>query len=144
MTIKEQLMNDMKEAMKAREMDKLGTIRFLMSEIKNYEIDNGAQDDAGIEKVIAGQIKKMNDAVVDYEKGGRSDLVEGEQAKIVVLKKYLPEQLSDNELKTVIEEKIAQLGKENMGMIIGAVTKEVGSKADGSRVAALVRETFAN
>ena len=95
MTLKQQLMEDMKSAMKAHDTVKLGAIRFLQAELRNVEIDHGEQDDAGIQKIVARQIKQMKDAISDYQKGDRQDLVDAEAAKITVLEAYLPQQMSD-------------------------------------------------
>ena len=134
-TIKKQLIEDMKEAMKARESVRLGVVRFLMSEIKNYEIDNGEQDDAGIQRLVASQVKKMKEAIEEFEKAGRSDLVEEELPKVAVLEGYLPEQMSDEELEKIVGEVMAEMGEvKNVGQVIGAVMKKVAGKADGGRV----------
>ncbi len=140
MSLKSQLMEDMKQAMKERDMAKLGTIRFLISEIKNVEIDTGEQDDAGIQKIIIRQIKQMRDALADFEKGGREDIVTQEKAKIVVLEAYMPKQLSDEELEEVVDESIAQSEDKNMGKIIGEVVKRTQGLAEGGRVSAMVRQ----
>lgn len=153
MDIKAQLIEDMKQAMKAKDTVRLGVVRFLRSEIKNYEIDNGDQDDAGVLKIIASQTKKIKDALVDFKAAGREDLVSEEEAKVVILESYLPEQMSDDELKELVskiidasEDKVSSEGKENalgqkdIGKLIGAVIKEVGGRADGGRVSAIVRE----
>ncbi len=133
----------MKSAMRAREMDKLTTIRFILSEIKNFEIDNGEQDDAGVQKVIASQVKKMNDAINEFSAAGRTDLVDDEKAKVAVLAAYLPEQLSDAELQKIVDETVAVMGKDNQGALIGAVMKKVAGRADGGRVSNLVRAALA-
>lgn len=145
MSLKQQLTEDMKTAMKARDMKTLGSIRFFLSELKNFEIDNGEQDDAGIQKLIAKQIKQMNDAIEEYKKGDRMDLVEEEVEKIKVIEKYLPAQLSDEELRSVVEEVIAGMGDNPvMGPVIGAVKSKVGNNADGGRVAGMVKEVLGN
>lgn len=145
MSLKQQLMEDMKSAMKARDMKTLGAIRFFLSELKNYEIDHGEQDDAGIEKLVSKQIKQMRDAIQDYKNGDRMDLAEEEEAKVKVIEKYLPEQMSDDELKSIVESVISQLGEgAQMGPVIGAVKAKVGNKADGGRVAGMVKEVLGN
>ena len=144
MSLKDQLLADMKTAMKARDKVTLGAIRFFLSEIKNYEIDHGPQDDEGIIKLASKQIKQMKDAIQEYKKGNRDDLVEAEEQKIKVLEKYLPAQLSDEELQKIVEEAVSQAGDQaNMGQVIGAVRAKVGSRADGSRIAALVKQALA-
>lgn len=143
-TIKTQLLEDMKTAMRAHETESLGIIRYLMSEIKNYEIDNGEQDDTGIQRLTASQIKKMRDAIEEFKTAGRDDLVQAEEAKIAVLEKYLPAQLSDEELAQTVATVIAELGADqaqaNPGQTIGAVMKKVAGQAEGQRVKAMVAQ----
>jgi len=143
MSLKLQLTEDMKQAMRAKDTVTLGAIRFLMADIKNFEIDHGEQDDLGVQKIIAKQIKQMKDAMVDYEKGGRTDLVRAEQAKIDVIAKYLPAQLSDEEITTLIQTAIATTRDKNMGKIIGQVMAQAQGKADGGRVSTLVKTLLA-
>lgn len=142
MPLKAQLTEDMKNAMRAKETVKLGVIRFLLADIRNFEIDNGEQDDAGVEKLIAKQVKQMKDAIAEFEKGGRPDLVEEEQAKVAILETYLPQQLSDEELKAIVDRVVAAAGSTNMGQVIGMVMKEVAGRADGGRVSALVKQAL--
>lgn len=139
MNLQEQLMEDMKQAMRDKNMLKLGVIRLLRSEIKNFEIDNGPQDDAGVQKVIASQVKKMKDALIEFKNAGRDDIVADEEAKLVIMEAYLPQQLSDEELETIVTRVVAAAEDKNMGKLIGVVMKEVAGKADGNRVSALVR-----
>lgn len=139
MDIKSQLLEDMKQAMKSKDMDALGVIRFLRSEIQNYEIDNGEQNDPGVQKIIASQVKKIKDAVADFKKAGRDDLVSAEEAKIVVMEKYLPEQLSDEELEKIVDTVMSETEEKNVGKLIGVVMKQVSGRADGNRVSTVIR-----
>lgn len=140
MSLKDQLMEEMKNAMRAKDTVRLGVIRFLRSEIKNIEIDHGDQDDAGVLKIIAKQVKSMKDANSEYQKGGREDLVEENNTKIKILEEYLPQQLSDEELETIVKKVVDSAEEKHMGKIIGSVMKEVDGKADGGRVSQLVRK----
>ena len=140
MTLKQQLTEDMKNAMRARESLKLNVIRFLNAEIKNVEIDSGEQDDAGVQKIIARQIKQIKDAITDYKTGGRQDLVDEEQLKVIVLETYLPQQMSDEDLNKLVDEVLAETGSVNIGILIGAVMKRVAGQADGGRVSQAVRQ----
>lgn len=139
MNLQAQLLEDMKQAMRDKDMDKLGVIRFLRSEIQNFQIDHGEQDDAGIQKIIASQVKKLKDAVSEFKAAGREDLVSQEESKIAIMESYLPEQLSDMELEKIIDDVIASAEDTNMGKLIGAAMQKVAGKADGSRVSALIR-----
>jgi uncharacterized protein YqeY len=139
MNLKDKLTEDMKTAMKSRDSVKLGVVRFLRSEIKNFEIDNGEQDDKGVEKIIASQTKKIKDAMLEFKKAGRNDLVEEETVKISIMESYLPEQMSDLDLEKIVEDCINAAEDKNMGKIIGVVVKQVDGKADGGRISAIVR-----
>ncbi len=140
MTLQEQLMEDMKRAMRDKNTVQLGVIRFLRSEIQNYKIDHGDQDDEGVQKIIASQVKKMKDAVVEFKNAGRNDLVTEEEEKIAIMETYLPTQLSDAELEAIVSKVISEAEDKNMGKLIGAVMKEVAGKADGTRVSTLIRQ----
>lgn len=139
MTLQEQLMEDMKQAMRDKNTVALGVIRFLRSEIQNYKIDHGDQDDIGVQKIIASQVKKMKDAVVEFKNAGRNDLVSEEEKKIAIMETYLPTQLSDSALEAIVTKVISESEDKNMGKLIGAVMKEVAGQADGARVSSLIR-----
>jgi hypothetical protein len=138
--LRTQLTNDMKDAMRAHDSVKLGVIRFLLSELKNWEIDHGKQDDAGIQQVIARELKKMKEAVLEFEKGGRQDLVDEEQPKIAIVESYLPAALSNEELKAKVQAAVEALPDKNFGAAMKAAMAAVQGQADGSRVSALVKE----
>jgi len=141
MALKQQLREEMKQAMRAHDAEKLGVIRFLLAEIKNVEIDQGELDDRAIQKIVAKQIKQMKDAISQFEGGGRHDLVATEKAKIAILETYLPQQLSQVELAQVVDQVIAQVGEnKHLGEIIGLVMKRTAGRAEGSRVRHLVNE----
>jgi hypothetical protein len=139
MSLKDQLIEEMKQAMKAGDQLRLDVIRLLRAQIKNVEIDQGELDDAGVQKIVQQQIKQWKDALVDYKKGKRDDLIEETQSKIKILQTYLPQQLSDEELKA----KIQQIHKETglkAGPLIGKVKQAVANQAEGSRIAQLVNQ----
>lgn len=142
MTLKQQLTEDMKTSMKQRDMVKLNTIRFLNAQIKNVEIDQGELDDAGVVKIIQKQIKQMKDAMLDYARGDRQDLVDEDQAKVDILETYLPQGLSEAELEAIIDKVMAQNEGQQMGPVMGQVMKEVAGRADGGTVSALVKKRF--
>ena len=143
MSLKDTLMSQMKEAMKAHDADTLGTLRLILSELKNFEIDNGAQDDAGVQKIIARMIKQWKDAMNDYQKGGRQDLVDEAQIKLNVLEKFLPAQMSEEEVRAIVQEVVSSMPQGEPGPVTGMVMKKVAGKADGSLVSRLVRELLA-
>ncbi len=142
MLFTQRLTQDMKAAMKAGDKERLGVIRFLLSAIKNAEIDKGAElADEEAQKIVAKQIKQINDAIEQFKAGGRDDLVQAEAAKVEILKEYLPKQLSDQELEAVVDQVLAEMGEvKNPGQVIGLVMKQVAGRADGARVARLVKQ----
>ena len=137
--LKLQLTEDMKNAMRAKDSLKLNAIRFLMSEIKNWEIDHGEQDDAGVQQVIAREVKKMKEAMAEFAQAGRTDLVDEEKLKLAVMEAYLPQQLSDDELQKIVSDVAAKTEPKVFGTVMKAVLAEVQGRADGGRVAALVK-----
>ena len=138
--LKATFMEDIKTAMKAHDSEKLNTIRFLLSELKNFEIDNGVQDDAGVTKIIAREVKKQKDALNDFKNAGRTDLVEEVEKKILVMEAYLPQQMSDEELRSHVKEVVALEEKKDFGTVMKAVMARTQGKADGSRVSTMVKE----
>ena len=145
MTLKEQLMADFKEAMKAKDEVAKNTISFARAAVKQYEVDNREElDDAGIITILAKQVKMRKDALADFEKAGRTDLVESYNAEIEILSRYLPEQLSEEKLREIVAETAAALGieggKQNMGKLMGPVMGKVKGLADGNAVKKVVQE----
>lgn len=143
MSLQTQLLEDMKNAMKSGDRTRLDAVRFLRSEIKNYEIDNGEQDDEGVLAIIARQVKQMNDSIQEYRKGDREDLAADEELKLAILKEYLPAQMSDDELRAIVKEVVTQSAGAQMGPVIGQVMARVKGQADGGRVSTMVREELA-
>lgn len=139
MPLKQQLMDDMKSAMKSGNKQELDAIRFVIAKIKNTEIDSGEMDDKQIEQLIAKQIKEMKEVLADYDKAGRSDLADKDRANIEVLKKYLPEPLSEAEIDALVEKVVSENPGAHMGMVIGLVTKQAAGRADGGMVAQKVK-----
>lgn len=139
MSLRQQLMDDMKQAMRSGEKEKLDTIRFLMAKVKNVEIDQGELDDDKIQQLVSKQIKEMKESFSDYEKAGRTELIDADKARIAVLEAYLPEQLSDAELDALIEAAIKENPDAIMGKIIGAVNQKAAGRAEGGVIAQKVK-----
>ena len=125
------------------------TLRNLRAAILNEEVAQGKRDtglgDAEIEKIIAREVKKRNESIAVYEQNGRPELAETERKEAEVLSKYLPEQLSEAELREIVAAKVAELGATDakaMGQVIGAVKQQVGNTADGALLAKIVKETL--
>ncbi len=144
MSLKSDLQQHMKDAMRAKDTAKLGVVRYLISEIRNWEIDNGEADDQAVLAVIKRQVKQLKDGIQEFQNGGRMDLVEAEQAKLVVLQSYLPAQMSDDELTALVAAAIAELPEVSMGAAMKAAMAKVAGQADGSRVSAEVKKQLAN
>ncbi len=145
MALKEQLMADFKEALKAHDETAKNTISLARAAIKQYEVDHREElDDAGIVAILSKQVKMRKDALADFETAGRTDLLDAYNAEIEVLNKYLPEQLSREEILDVVKETAASLGieggKQNMGKLMGPVMGKVKGLADGSLVKDIVME----
>ena len=139
MNLKEQLMADFKQALKDRDETAKNTISLARAAVKQYEVDNREElDDAGILTLLQKQVKMRNDALSDFEKAGRQDLIDAYKSEIAVLKKYLPEQLSPEKIAEVVRETAASMGieggKENMGKLMGAVMGKTKGLADGNEV----------
>lgn len=142
MTLQEQLMEDMKAAMKAHEEMKLSVVRMIRAAVKNYEIDHGAADDSKVQAIITTMMKQQQDALQDFQRGGREDLVQEAQANIDILKSYLPQQLSDEELLTIVKEVVAATEQKEFGPLMGQIMKKVQGKADGTRVSAALKSAL--
>lgn len=146
MSLKERLLVDMKEAMKDKEAGKqrLTVIRMVRAAVKNEEIK--AKKDLGDEEiveVIAREVKQRRDAIPEYEKGNRPDVVESLQAEIEILMKYLPEQLTEEEVRKIVKDTIEAVGAstpKDMGKVMGKLMPQVKGKADGKLVNKIVRE----
>ena len=144
MTIKEQIMADMKAAMKAHDAGRLGAIRLLMAAIKQKEVDERIQcADADIISIIAKLVKQRHDSIEQYTAANRQDLADKEQAEIDVLSAYLPKPLSEEEIVAIIDEAIASIGASGMaamGKVMGAVKPKLTGRADMGKVSALIKQ----
>jgi len=144
MNLQEQLMDEMKKAMKAKDVERLSVIRLIRSEIKNFEIDHGLADDATVEKLIKKMLNQQLDALEDFKKAAREDLINETEDKIKILKSYLPEQLSDQDLEKFVQEFVDKSNLKDFGPLMGKITKELATKADGSRIAAILKKVLSN
>lgn len=145
MSLREKILEDQKNAMKEHAEAKLATLRMLWSAIRNAEIDNGHKEltDGEIHKVVATQVKQLKDAMADFSKGGRQDLVVKAEAEVKVLSEYQPVQISDEELRVLISRIKKESGLEGpqaVGRLVGMVMKEVGARAEGNRVRELAAQ----
>ncbi len=147
MTLKEQITEDMKSAMRAKEAERLGTIRLLLAAIKQREVDERITvDDAGIIAIIEKLIKQRKDSIEQFQKAGRTDLVDQESKELGILQAYMPAQLSAAEVQSAIQKIIADLGAsgpQDMGKVIGALKAQLAGKADMGMVSGLVKASLA-
>ncbi|EJJ0111440.1 GatB/YqeY domain-containing protein [Campylobacter coli] len=144
MNLKEQILNDIKEAMKQKDDFKRDTLRTLNAAFKQVEVDERIElSDERILKIIASEIKKRKDAIELYSKGGREDLAQKEQKEIALFESYLPQQLSDEELQAALKEMIANLGVSSLkdqGLVIKEAKAKFGARVDGKRLNVTLRE----
>jgi len=143
MSLKDQITEDMKSAMKAGEKDRLKVVRLIRAAIKQIEVDKRIElDDAAVLTVLDKMVKQRRDSVEQFQKGNRNDLADIELAEIVVLEDYLPEQLSDEELDAMIDEAISSSGAESirdMGNVMGQIKAKAAGRADMGAVGAKVK-----
>ena len=144
MSLKEQINNDLKTAMKAKDIQKRDALRLLTSAIKQIEVDERKElNDADIIAIIQKQVKQRNDSIAQYKEANREDLAQKEQAEIDVYQTYLPQQLSDEQLQEKLKEIIQKLqatSMKDMGKVMGVATKELAGVADGKRINQVVKE----
>jgi hypothetical protein len=150
----EQINQNLKEAMKNKDAETLSVLRMLIAAARNKEItlrkDGQAElTDEQIIEVVASEIKKRRDSAEAYNNGGRPELADKENAEIKILEKYLPEQLSDDELEKIVQEVLASgadnlpAGQASFGKVMGQVMARAKGKADGSKVGEIVKKLLA-
>ena len=147
MTLKDQISEDMKTAMRAKDSVRLGTIRLLMAAMKQKEVDERVVlDDVAIIAIVDKLIKQRKDSVAAYELAARADLADVEKAEIVVLHAYLPARMSAEEVTVAVRAIVAQLGASgpgDIGKVMGAVKAQLAGKADMGQVSAAVKAVLA-
>jgi len=143
MSLKARITDDMKTAMRAKEMARLGTIRLLLAAIKQREVDERIElDDAAVSSIVEKLIKQRKDSISQFQVAGRDDLVAAEQAELVVLQAYLPEQLSAAEVEAAVATAIAESGAssaKDMGKVMGLLNPRLAGRADMGQVSALIK-----
>lgn len=143
MALMDQIVSDLKEAMKSKDEARLLVLRSLKASAMNSKIEKGAElTDEEFAAVIQKAVKQRRDSIEQFASGGRDDLAANERAEIEILQKYLPEQLSPEELKKIVQETVAQVGatsKKDMGKVMGALMPKVKGRADGKAVQQIVQ-----
>lgn len=136
----------LRESLKAKEVEKISALRFLLSKIKNAQIEKKAElTEDEILSVISKEVKERDEAIEMYKKGGREDLVKKEEACKKILQEYLPAQASDEEIKKAIDEVLGEVAENpNFGQVMGKVMGKLKGRADGKRVASIVKHQISS
>ncbi|MBQ2063577.1 MAG: GatB/YqeY domain-containing protein [Firmicutes bacterium] len=148
MTLQERLTEDFKAAMKAHDEVKKNTLSFARAAIKQVEVDTRKEvEDGDVLAILKKQVKMRKDALGDFEKAGRTDLLESYKAEIEILEAYLPEQMSEDDIRKLVKETAAEVGveggKQNMGKLMKSVMPKVKGLADGNTVRKIIEEFLA-
>lgn len=152
MALKDQISDDMKAAMRAKDTQRLGTIRLLLAAIKQKEVDERITlDDAGVVAVMDKMLKQRKDSIAAFEQAGRTGLADTEKAEATVLQAYLPQRLSAEEVQAAVQALVAQISAElgrapaaaDMGKLMGAAKAALAGKADMGQVSAAVKAALA-
>ena len=142
MPLKEKLMDDLKEAMKSKEKVRKNVVTMVRAAVKQKEVDNRVElSDDDVLDIIAKQIKQKKDSITDFEKGNRQDLIDLTNEEIKILLEYLPPQLSDEELESIVKEAIEATGaqtKKDLGKVMALIMPKTKGKADGKHINEIV------
>lgn len=146
MSLKERITEDMKTAMRAKDAERLGTIRMLLAAVKQKEVDERVEvDDVALVGIVDKLIKQRKDAISQFTAAGRQDLADKESAELLVLEAYLPARLSSQEIDAAVAAIVAELGAKgpgDMGKVMGAVKAQLAGKADMGLVSAAVKKAL--
>ena len=145
MSLKATIKDAMKEAMRAKEKDRLGTIRLIQAEFKRIEVDERidlAEDDARVLAILDKMAKQRRDSITQYNDAGRAELAEKEQQELQVIQSFLPQPLSDDEINAIVEKAIADsgaAGMQDMGKVMGLIKPQVQGRADMGEISARIK-----
>ena len=146
MSLKEKLQEDLKSSMKNKDTIRKSVITLVRAAIKQIEVDQRVElDDVAVMDIISKQLKQRNDSLAEFEKAGREDLIEETKSEIQVLKEYLPQQLSEEELEKIVIETIAEVGAtsmKDMGKIMAIIKPKTAGRADGRKLNELVKKNL--
>ena len=147
LTLKEQITEDMKTAMRAKDVERLGTVRLLLAAIKQKEVDERVVvDDVAVVAIVDKLIKQRKDSIEAFQKAARTDLADKEAAEMKILQAYLPARMSADEVSAAVKAIVAELGASgpgDMGKVMGAVKTQLAGKADRGQVSAAVKAALA-
>jgi hypothetical protein len=143
MSLKQQITEDMKTAMRAKDAGKLGTVRLILAEIKRKEVDERIElNDAQVLQIVEKMIKQRKDSISQFEAGGRQDLADVEKAELTILTAYMPAGLSEAEIKAEVQAAVVAsgaAGPQDMGKVMAIVKPKLAGRADMTAVSALVK-----
>lgn len=143
MPLKQQITDDMKVAMRAKDTARLGAIRLLLAAIKQREVDERVElDDAAVLAVIEKMLKQRRDSISQYETAGRQDLADAERFEVSVLSQYLPQPLTDAEIQALLDQAVAETGAagiKDMGKVMNALRPQLAGRADMGKVSGLIK-----
>ncbi|WP_024620437.1 GatB/YqeY domain-containing protein [Metaclostridioides mangenotii] len=146
MSLKQKLQEDLKSSMKNKDTVRKSVVTLIRASIKQYEVDNRVElDDDAIIDIVAKQMKQRRDSLVEFKKAEREDLVEETEAEIEVLKEYLPQQLSEEEIEDIVKASISEVGAtsmKDMGKIMSVIQPKIKGRADGKLVNELVKKNL--
>lgn len=146
--LQEKLRTDMADAMRAGDNEKRDALRLLLAAVKQAEVDGQKTlDDAGVQDVLTKQAKQRRESISDYERAGRDDLADREKAELLIIESYLPQMMTEEEIKGLVAQTISDLGAtgpQDMGRVMGSLMPQVKGKADGRLVSDVVRKLLQN
>lgn len=142
MGIQATLTEEMKNAMRAKDVQKLSAVRMLISAIRYVQIDQPDLDEEGVVGVMKREAKKRRESILAYTEAGRTEAAEAEKYELALIETYLPKQMAEADVKKIVEETLKNGEFANFGLAMNAVMKAVGKEADGSMVARMVKESF--
>lgn len=147
MTLKTQITEDMKTAMRAKDSARLGAIRLLQSAMKQREVDERIElNDSDVITIIEKMLKQRRDSIAAFESANRTDLADIEKFEVTVLQGYLPQQLTENEIKVILDQVVTDTGAEgvkDMGKVMAAIKPLVAGKADMGKISGLIKARLA-
>ncbi|MEW8544905.1 MAG: GatB/YqeY domain-containing protein [Candidatus Thiodiazotropha endolucinida] len=145
--LKEQILDDVKAAMKAKQKSRLGTLRLITAAIKQREVDERSElDDIQVLAILEKMIKQRRDSIKQYESAGRQELAEQEKSEIAIIETYMPAGLSDDEILVMVDNAIAETnasGMQHMGKVMGLLKPRMQGRADMGKVSGLVKQKLA-
>ena len=141
MSLFQEVENDFQQALKEKKQDVVSTLRMLLAALKNEQIKKQAElEDSDVTKVLKSEIKKRKESIDEYTKANRPELAETEKKELDILEKYLPDQMSEDDVRAKVKEIIAKIDSDNFGQIMGQVMGQLKDQADGALVKKIVEE----